>query len=176
MHIDQWEVGSHYPAGHCTEILGPVADLETEIQCLLHESSLKLEPFSAAARAILPPEGSSWIVPQKEVERRLDLRTSRQIFSVDPPGCQDIDDTMHARGTYRQLVGLRSELRNVSLMSLCTSELPNGDIEIGVHIADVTYFVPHNCQLDKEAQIRGTTFYLVDRRFDMLPSLLSSGR
>lgn len=54
--------------------------------------------------------------------------------------------------------------------------LPNGDIEIGVHIADVTYFVPHNTALDIEAQIRGTTFYLVDRRFDMLPSLLSSGK
>ncbi len=53
--------------------------------------------------------------------------------------------------------------------------LPNGDIEVGVHIADVTYFVRHNSALDKEAQARATTFYLVDRRFDMLPSLLSSG-
>jgi exoribonuclease II len=53
--------------------------------------------------------------------------------------------------------------------------LPNGDIEVGVHIADVTHFVPHNSPLDLEAQIRGTTFYLVDRRFDMLPPLLSSG-
>lgn len=57
-----------------------------------------------------------------------------------------------------------------------TSVLANGDIEIGVHIADVTHFVPHNSPLDIEAQIRGTTFYLVDRRFDMLPTLLSSGR
>jgi exoribonuclease R len=47
---------------------------------------------------------------------------------------------------------------------------------VGVHIADVTYFVPHDSALDKEAQVRGTTFYLVDRRFDMLPSLLSSGK
>lgn len=45
---------------------------------------------------------------------------------------------------------------------------------VGVHIADVTHFVKHKSQLDKEAQLRGTTFYLVDRRFDMLPSLLSS--
>ena len=45
---------------------------------------------------------------------------------------------------------------------------------VGVHIADVTHFVKHNSALDKEAQLRGTTFYLVDRRFDMLPSLLSS--
>ncbi|KAI2499286.1 3'-5'-exoribonuclease [Fragilaria crotonensis] len=52
--------------------------------------------------------------------------------------------------------------------------LPNGDVEVGVHIADVAYFVPHNSALDKEAQTRATTFYLVDRRFDMLPTLLSS--
>ena len=52
--------------------------------------------------------------------------------------------------------------------------LPNGDIEIGVHIADVTYWMEANSPLDVEAQKRGTTFYLVDRRFDMLPTLLSS--
>lgn len=45
-----------------------------------------------------------------------------------------------------------------------------------MHIADVTHFVAHNSPLDLEAQKRGTTFYLVDRRFDMLPSLLSSGK
>ena len=43
-----------------------------------------------------------------------------------------------------------------------------------MHIADVTFFVEHNSALDLEAQARGTTFYLVDRRFDMLPTLLSS--
>jgi exosome complex exonuclease DIS3/RRP44 len=54
--------------------------------------------------------------------------------------------------------------------------LPNGDIEVGVHIADVTHFLQHKSPLDLQAQARGTTFYLVDRRFDMLPSLLSSGK
>jgi exoribonuclease R len=74
-----------------------------------------------------------------------DLRQSHHIFSADPIGCQDIDDIMHAR------------------------YLLNGDIEIGVHIADVTWFVPLNSALDREARICGTTFYLVDRQFDMLP-------
>lgn len=45
--------------------------------------------------------------------------------------------------------------------------LPNGNIEVGVHIADVTYFLRHKSPLDVEAQLRSTTFYLVDRRFDM---------
>jgi hypothetical protein len=52
--------------------------------------------------------------------------------------------------------------------------LSNGDIEIGVHIADVTHFLHQGSPLDREAAHRSTTFYLVDRRFDMLPAILSS--
>jgi DIS3-like exonuclease 1 len=99
--IDAWEIGSNFPAGHCVEIVGPVADLETEIACLLRERELRLEPFSPAALAFLPREGHQWKIPPEEVERRLDLRSTHRIFSVDPPGCQDIDDTMHARGECR---------------------------------------------------------------------------
>lgn len=148
--VSDWEVGSNYPSGRCAEILGPIGDLETEITCLLKENQIELDPFSAAAQACLPLEAHNWKIPPHEIEQRKDLRSSRHIFSVDPNGCQDIDDTFHAH------------------------RLPNGDIEVGVHIADVDYFVPHDSALDKEAQKRATTFYLVDRRFDMLPRLLSS--
>lgn len=148
--IDGWDMGSNYPHGHCVEIIGVIGDLETEIECLLSEHEIRLQPFSIAAMACLPQQGIQWNVPSEELSRRRDYRNIRRIFSVDPPGCQDIDDTMHAE------------------------ILSNGDIEVGVHIADVTYFVKHNSALDLEAQVRGTTFYLVDRRFDMLPSLLSS--
>jgi len=150
VHVDGWEVGSNYPHGRVSEILGPIGDLETEVSCLLCENQVRLEPFSVAAQSCLPPQGSDWTIPESELESRRDLRKTHRIFSVDPVGCQDIDDTMHAR------------------------YLENGDIEIGVHIADVTHFVPLDSPLDREARIRGTTFYLVDRRFDMLPSLLSS--
>jgi VacB/RNase II family 3'-5' exoribonuclease len=148
--IDRWDVGSNYPQGHCIEILGPYGDLETEIACLLLEHEILFTPFSKSAIALLPPEGPDWRIPRVEIAMRRDLRTTCRIFSVDPVGCQDIDDTMHVR------------------------RLSNGDVEVGVHIADVAYFVPHNSALDKEAQTRATTFYLVDRRFDMLPTLLSS--
>jgi hypothetical protein len=147
--VERWEVGSNYPSGFCVEILGPIAHIETEITCLLKENQIDLDPFSAAAQACLPLEGNDWKIPFQEISQRKDLRSTHRIFSVDPNGCQDIDDTFHAR------------------------VLPNGDIEVGVHIADVTYFLPHDSPLDKEAQRRATTFYLVDRRFDMLPSLLS---
>lgn len=148
--IDSWDVGSNYPSGHCVDILGQYGDLETEIACLLLEHEILFTPFSNSARALLPPEGPAWQIPNTEIAARRDLRKTCRVFSVDPVGCQDIDDTMHVR------------------------VLPTGDVEVGVHIADVTYFVPHNSALDKEAQIRATTFYLVDRRFDMLPTLLSS--
>jgi VacB/RNase II family 3'-5' exoribonuclease len=145
--VDAWDVCSSFPHGRVIQILGPVGDLETEVAALLLENQVELAPFSTSALACLP--SVHWAMDADEIQRRRDLRSIHQIFSVDPPGCQDIDDAMHAM------------------------ELPNGDIEFGVHIADVTHFVQHNSPLDKEAQIRGTTFYLVDRRFDMLPSLLS---
>lgn len=69
--------------------------------------------------------------------------------SVDPIGCKDIDDALHC------------------------IELPNGNYEVGVHIADVTHFVKANSEIDREAARRCTTVYMVDRRTDMLPGLLT---
>lgn len=69
---------------------------------------------------------------------------------MDPPGCTDIDDALHAR------------------------TLPSGKIEVGVHIADVSHFIRPNNAMDKEAASRATTVYLVDKRIDMVPELLSS--
>jgi len=53
-------------------------------------------------------------------------------------------------------------------------KLENGNIELGVHIADVTFFVPPGSLTDIEAQTRSTTVYLADRRYDMLPGVLSA--
>eukprot|EP01051_Picozoa_sp_SAG22_P010141 SAG22_NODE_893_length_6643_cov_9.325489_2_plen_488_part_00 len=77
------------------------------------------------------------------------LQSCPRICSIDPPGCTDIDDALHCR------------------------TLPNGNLEVGVHIADVTHFLKSGSKLDEEAQERGTTVYLVNRRIEMLPSLLT---
>ena len=111
--IDGWEMGSKYPHGHCVDILGPVGDLEAEVAAVLLENEVQLDPFSLEARACLPPEGEKWVVSEEEARTRKDLRQSRRVFSVDPPGCQDIDDTMHAEA------------------------LPNGDIEGVFHVASL---------------------------------------
>jgi hypothetical protein len=86
--IDGWDTTSNYPAGRCIQLLGPIADLETEVSSLLHENHVALDPFSVAALACLPPAGDAWTIPEEEIQGRRDLRQSRNIFSVDPPGCQ----------------------------------------------------------------------------------------
>ena len=69
-----------------------------QILSLLEEHEINLVPFSASALALLPDEGAKWQVPEHDALQRRDLRKTHRIFSVDPPGCQDIDDTMHAKG------------------------------------------------------------------------------
>ena len=72
------------------------------------------------------------------------------VWTPPPPGCTDIDDALHCR------------------------RLENGNLEVGVHIADVSHFVRPNTALDKEAANCGTTVYLADKQIDMVPELLSS--
>ncbi|EJK53608.1 hypothetical protein THAOC_26924, partial [Thalassiosira oceanica] len=80
---------------------------------------------------------------------RTDLR-HLPVLSIDPPGCKDIDDALHC------------------------IELPNGNWQVGVHIADVTHYVEAGTAIDLEAADRSTSTYLVNRRLDMLPSLLTT--
>ncbi|WVR04559.1 hypothetical protein IAU60_001566 [Kwoniella sp. DSM 27419] len=152
--IDAWSVNSRYPDGHFVRSLGKVESKEAEQESLLLEYEVPYRPFGRAILSCLPEEGESWKVPPKSAENlawrdREDLR-DLIVCSIDPPGCQDIDDALHAR------------------------RLPNGNIEAGVHIADVSHFVHPDNPMDSEAASRGTTVYLVDKRIDMLPSLLGT--
>ncbi|EJD04795.1 RNB-domain-containing protein [Fomitiporia mediterranea MF3/22] len=152
--IDRWDVNSRYPEGHFVRALGAAESKEAEQESLLLEYEVPYRPFGKAILDCLPKEGDSWVVPPKDISSpewrdREDLRNF-VICSIDPPGCQDIDDALHAR------------------------QLPNGNIEAGVHIADVSHFVLPDNPMDHEAASRGTTVYLVDKRIDMLPSLLGT--
>jgi exosome complex exonuclease DIS3/RRP44 len=167
--LDDWTMDSRYPSGHFKKSLGEKGDWKTELEALLIKHSVFPRPFSVAAIACLPStppasctddadltsatrcedrwRDSGWVLPS--VEGRRDMRGQR-IFSVDPPGCQDIDDAMGVKW------------------------ISDGVVDISVHIADVCAFLPQNSPLDLEAQVRSTTIYLSHRRIDMLPSLLSS--
>ncbi|KAJ3333091.1 exosome catalytic subunit dis3 [Blyttiomyces sp. JEL0837] len=147
--IDSWPRNSQHPVGHFVRNLGEVGDRKTETDVLLLEHDVPHVPFSKQVLACLPTEGESWIVRDEHLPGRIDLR-GIDVCSIDPPGCTDIDDALHAR------------------------ILPNGNYEVGVHIADVSHFVKPGNPMDDEAANRGTTVYLVDRRIDMLPSLLGT--
>jgi exosome complex exonuclease DIS3/RRP44 len=151
--IDSWDRDSRYPVGHFVRSLGELESKGAETEALLLEFDVQYRPFPKTVLDCLPAEGHDWKVPESLADPgwndRKDLR-DLLICSIDPPGCVDIDDALHAR------------------------PLPNGNFEVGVHIADVSHFVKSNNAMDKEASMRGTTVYLVDKRIDMLPMLLGT--
>lgn len=149
--VDSWPSTSKYPQGHFVRCLGDIESAEAETEALLLEHNVEYRPFSKNVLDCLPKEGDSWVVPQdfETTTKRKDLR-DKLVCSIDPPGCVDIDDALHAQ------------------------KLPNGNFEVGVHIADVTHFVKANTALDNEGASRGTSVYLVDKRIDMLPMLLGT--
>ncbi|KAF4471923.1 hypothetical protein FALBO_1165 [Fusarium albosuccineum] len=151
--IDAWERDSRHPVGHFVRSLGELETKAAETEALLLEWDVQYRPFPKTVLDCLPKEGHDWKVPASVDDagwrQREDLR-GLLICSIDPPGCQDIDDALHAR------------------------KLPNGNFEVGVHIADVSHFVKPANAMDTEASIRGTTVYLVDKRIDMLPPLLGT--
>ncbi|XP_076305106.1 DIS3-like exonuclease 1 isoform X2 [Tachypleus tridentatus] len=149
--IDSWDRDSQYPSGHFVRILGEIGDLETEIAAILVEHEISVSPFSKGLLEEVPAnaDDSPWKIEECEISRRKDLRKSHLVFSIDPVGCEDVDD------------------------ALSVKELPDGGVELGVHIADVTHFVKPFSLTDIEARSRGVTVYLADRRYDMLPPVLS---
>ncbi|KAL1566673.1 Exosome complex exonuclease RRP44 A [Salvia divinorum] len=146
--VDSWDRLSRYPSGHYVRTIGEIGDRDTESEVVLIENDIDARPFSSQVLACLPP--LPWSVSAEDIANpiRQDLRHIR-VFSVDPPGCRDIDDALH-----------------------CTF-LPSGHFEVGVHIADVTNFLHSGTPLDDEASQRGTSVYLVERRIDMLPKPLT---
>nr|XP_046257452.1 exosome complex exonuclease RRP44 [Scatophagus argus] len=145
--IDGWPKHSRYPNGHFVRSLGSAGDKDTEQEVLLLEHDVPHQAFSQAVLSFLPK--MPWAITPEDMVRREDLR-HLTVCSVDPPGCTDIDDALHCR------------------------ELDNGNLEVGVHIADVSHFIRPGNALDKEAANRGTTVYLCGKRIDMVPELLSS--
>lgn len=147
--VDSWPETLKHPLGHFVRALGPIELAAAETEALLLEHDVEYRPFLKNVLDCLPKEGDKWVVPDVLPEGRFDLR-DKLVCLIDPPSCVDIDDALHAKS------------------------LPNGNFEVGVHIADVTHFVKPNTALDAEGALRATLVYLVDKRIDMLPMLLGT--
>lgn len=146
--IDDWPRDSRWPRGHYVRTIGLIGDMDCETNVLLLEHEIPTHAWAPKVLKCLPPK--DFTISDEEAARRLDLRTDTLVMSIDPPGCTDIDDALHCK------------------------KLPNGNFECGVHIADVTHYVREGSALDLEALNRSTSVYLVQRRIDMIPSMLST--
>lgn len=133
--------------GNILEVIGRADDPKTQILALAMSKNIRssFPDVVEAESAAIPLE-----IPQSEIARRLDVRQKR-VFTIDPHDAKDFDDAMHLEA------------------------LPNGNYEVGVHIADVSHYIPIGGALDQEAYLRATSVYLVDRVIPMLPEKLSNG-
>ncbi|KAI3425159.1 hypothetical protein D9Q98_008930 [Chlorella vulgaris] len=144
--VTAWDAGYPFPLAQVRSSLGQAGDLASETAALLSmEQVVDDDQFSPEVLACLPP--TPWSISDEEVGRRRDFRHQR-VFSIDPPTARDLDD------------------------ALSVEDLPGGGYRVGVHIADVSHFVLPGTALDREAQDRSTSVYLVDRVIPMLPRLL----
>jgi exosome complex exonuclease DIS3/RRP44 len=143
--ITSYPLNSPSPIVRLVEVVGESSDKEVRTSVILQEYDIKLSTFTKEVLSCLPNDDYK---PTME-EGRKDFR-HLPILSIDPPGCKDIDDALHCH------------------------LLPNGNHSVGVHIADVTHYVKAGSAIDVEAGKRSTSTYLVDRRLDMLPGLLTT--
>jgi ribonuclease R len=144
--IDQWEHVHLNPTGRIVEVLGFPDERGVDVLSVLHNFEL---PNTFPEAVLAASDKLADQIPQEEISSRLDLRRLTT-FTIDPGNAKDFDDA-------------------VSL-----EKLANGNYRLGVHIADVSYYVAEGGIIDKEAIERGTSVYLVDRVVPMLPEKLSN--
>lgn len=150
-----WSATQPYPWGTLEEIIGPAGVHETEMRALALGSGFNSDfpPGVMQEAEKLEKTGHAELSRVAEEEilagTRQDFR-GVTTFTIDPADAKDFDDALSVR------------------------TLPNGNTEVGVHIADVSHFVRPGTTLDNEARKRATSVYLVDRTIPMLPHVLST--
>lgn len=142
--IIEWSENAKNPQGEVIDILGKAGQNTAEMHAILAEFGL---PYKYPSQVEKAADKIPDVIPEEEIARREDFRTV-PTFTIDPKDAKDFDDALSAR------------------------QLDNGNWEVGVHIADVTYYVRTEGIIDKEAQSRATSVYLVDRTIPMLPERL----
>ena len=144
--LEDWPDKADSPFGKVVKVLGKPGEHNTEIHSILAEYGLPYE-FPHEVEEFANKIDTS--INEKEIKKRRDMRDVLT-FTIDPKDAKDFDD------------------------ALSFQVLENGNFEIGIHIADVSYYVKEGTILDQEAYERATSVYLVDRVVPMLPEILSN--
>ena len=140
-----WDKNDKNPKGEVIKVLGKVGDNDVEIHSILEEYNL---PYEFNQKVINESELISEVITESEINKRLDMRDVLT-FTIDGETAKDLDDALSVQWV-------------------------DGNIVVGVHIADVSHYVKPNTAIDDEAYKRGTSVYLVDRVVPMLPEKLSN--
>lgn len=151
-----WSNPQETPTATIVEAIGRAGDHETEMQAIIRAGGFSENfppPIAEAAKALHENQAAIFAAAVEDTKgehpTRRDMR-DRTTMTIDPKDAKDFDD------------------------ALSFHTLPNGHYEIGIHIADVSHYVREGDVIDKEAQERGTSIYLVDRVIPMLPEVLSN--
>ena len=144
--LGEWKDDAKNPNGEIIRIIGDAGEHETEIHSILEEYGL---PYDFDEDVIAEASAISPEIAQSEIDKRRDMRNVLT-FTIDPADAKDFDDALSV-------------------------EWVDGELFVGVHIADVSHYLRPDTELDKEAYARGTSVYLVDRCVPMLPEMLSNG-
>ena len=144
--IEDWPKKADSPFGSIIKVLGKQGEHDTEIHAILAEYGL---PYDFPIEVEVFAQKIDTTIKESEIKNRRDMRDTLT-FTIDPKDAKDFDD------------------------ALSFKKLDNGNYEIGVHIADVSYYLQEGTILDDEAYKRATSVYLVDRVVPMLPEVLSN--
>ena len=144
--IEDWPKRADSPFGSVIRVLGKPGEHNTEIHAILAEYGL---PSDFPVEVEVYAQKIDTSIQESEIAKRRDMRDTLT-FTIDPKDAKDFDD------------------------ALSFKKLENGNYEIGIHIADVSYYLEEGTILDDEAYQRATSVYLVDRVVPMLPEVLSN--
>ena len=147
--ITDWTDPKKDPRGEVLEVIGMPGEHETEMQAIVLEKGFRPGFPSEVEAEANEIKKNAAVDLQNELKIRRDFRDVLT-FTIDPVDAKDFDD------------------------ALSFKKLANGEIEVGIHIADVSHYLRPGSALDKEAIKRATSIYLVDRTIPMLPEILSN--
>jgi len=146
--IEPWTDSRQNPIGKIIDVIGQKGTHETEIKSILYESGFVYDFSEGAKKEAEQAEKNFSKTLKQEVKNRRDMR-GITTFTIDPETAKDFDD------------------------ALSYQENSDGTSEVGVHIADVAFYVREDTALDKDARDKATSVYMVDRTIPMLPPELS---